>query len=303
MTTGVDVWALGVILYQLLTNRLPFRAETREATWRRILQDEPQRPGSINRRVDRDLETICLKCLDKDHQRRGSAEVLAHQLDLWLEGRPIDIRPYSAWEKAVKWSKRKPAIAALSAIIALVAVLGLAGILWQWRNATAARRTAERNEAKAKQSEVETKSALSVSDFIQAVRLIGENNSHVALAYLARSLRGNPTNDAALTRLTTLLTYHSWPLPVTGPMRHSAGVYSDSIQPRWAADCNASVGWRLTGVGCADGPTAGRADEAPRRSELKAIQSGWETDRDRFVGYDGAGVGYAETKASHFPSR
>jgi serine/threonine-protein kinase len=122
LTTGVDVYGLGVILFELLTGRVPFRAATAFETIRQVVEDNPERPSSINPRLDRNLETICLKCLEKEPGRRyDSAAALADDLDRWLEHRPITARRTPAWERVVKWVRREPLKAALLVLIAIAA--------------------------------------------------------------------------------------------------------------------------------------------------------------------------------------
>lgn len=123
LTTAVDVYSLGAIFYELLSGRPPFRAETPLATVMQLLETEPTPPRMLNPAVDRDLETICLKCLDKDPARRyGSAEALADDLERWLNGAPIQARRSSLAERAIKWARRRPAAAALIALSILASV-------------------------------------------------------------------------------------------------------------------------------------------------------------------------------------
>ncbi|MCZ7640331.1 MAG: protein kinase [Verrucomicrobia bacterium] len=139
LTTAADVYGLGAVLYELLTGQPPFAVGTSLETVHLLLEREPRRPSALNRAVDRDLETICLKCLEKDPTRRyGSAETLADDLDRWMRHEPIQARPATAVQRLGKWVRRRPALAALAgtAALALLAVSTISTVFtWRLREA------------------------------------------------------------------------------------------------------------------------------------------------------------------------
>jgi len=128
-SVGSDVYSLGVVFYQLLVGQVPFSGETQLDVIRQAVDREPPRPRSLSSEVPRDLETICLKCLEKDPAHRyPSAGEFAEDLERWLKGKAIAARPTGRIERGWKWAKRRPAAAAL-ALVSLLAVAGLFVIL------------------------------------------------------------------------------------------------------------------------------------------------------------------------------
>ncbi len=138
VTPAVDIYGLGALMYEMLTGRPPFKGATPLSTLEQVMSQEPVAPSRFQRHIPRDLETVCLKCLEKQPSRRyATAEALADDLGRFLSGRPIVARPVGVWGRAWKWARRRPIEACLTVSVLVVAVLGLSGIVWQWRNALA----------------------------------------------------------------------------------------------------------------------------------------------------------------------
>lgn len=160
-----DVYSLGAILYHCLTARPPFMAETLTQTLRMVAEQEPASPHLLNASVPRDLETICLKCLEKQPKRRyATAQEVAQELGRFLEQKPIHARPASAVGKVHRWCLRnKPLAAAGTGILALLLVVAIGSPIAVFR-INRERQQAEANQRKAQQ---ESAKSQQVAKFLQ----------------------------------------------------------------------------------------------------------------------------------------
>jgi serine/threonine-protein kinase len=150
---AVDIYALGAILYELLTGRPPFRAESAAETVLQVISQEPAPPSRLNARVPRDLETICLKCLRKEPEKRyASAGALADDLRRFGEGRPIQARPVGWGARLWRWGRRNPAAAALVATALAVVGLAVGGGFWLQRQQAERREETARQEGREAQA-------------------------------------------------------------------------------------------------------------------------------------------------------
>jgi eukaryotic-like serine/threonine-protein kinase len=191
-----DVYALGAILYEMLTGRPPFKGATALDTVLQVLHEEPVRPSGLRPKLPRDLETICLECLRKEPGRRyASAAALADDLRRFLKDEPIKARPVGPLERGWKWAHRRPLSAALAAGIIVVAVLGFAGVTWQWQEARLARDTAvqERNEKEVQR--LQARNALYSSRIAQSQLQWRVNDTPGALNSLADCVRKDDLLD------------------------------------------------------------------------------------------------------------
>ena len=158
ITSSVDIYALGVVLYECLTGRPPFRSPTPFDTLSQIREGEPVAPSRLQGNCPRDLETICLKCLQKEPiQRYVSAQALAEDLQRFLDGKPVLARPISRIRKLVRLSKRNPSIAALTTLVGLFLIGGgIAGVAYSHET--------ERNLKVALAQQVELNDALTLAE-------------------------------------------------------------------------------------------------------------------------------------------
>jgi len=218
LTTAVDVYGLGAVFYESLTGRPPFAGGTTMETVRRVLEQEPARPRALSPSVGHDLETICLKCLEKvPASRYGSAEALAEDLERWLNHEPILARRATPLERLAKWMRRNPKVAALTVLLNVVFVVGLAGIL------TMSVRLASANFEKT-QSNIRLAKDLRDFEWQKLDELATSGKRDDALATLSDSLRHNPNDRVAATRLISMMSVCNFALPAGPPMRHGAAV-------------------------------------------------------------------------------
>lgn len=188
LTVATDIYSIGAMLYEALTASPPFTASTPLETMRMVVEKEVSPPSTITSRGDRDLETICLKCLEKDPARRyATAGELADDLERWLRHEPIQARSASTMERAWKWVYRRPALAALSGSLILAMLMGILGVLWQWREAEGARRNESMQLRRAESALAN--SALSLAE--SALRDGDSASARAALETVLADLRGD----------------------------------------------------------------------------------------------------------------
>ncbi len=181
-TTASDVYSLGVILYEALIGQPPFHRDTALETLQAVMHTEATQPRTINASIPRDLETICLKCLEKEAAKRyASAHDLAEELRRFARGEPIVARPIGAMAKVWRWSRRNPALASALAGVALVFMLGFGGVLWQWRRA-------ETNAAESHRKELIARENLYAADINQIQQALAADNLRQARVLLQNQI-------------------------------------------------------------------------------------------------------------------
>jgi WD40 repeat protein len=220
-----DIYGIGALLYELLTGRPPFMAESLQDTLLQIRETDPVPPAVLNPAVPRDLSTITLKCLEKVPARRySSARALADDLRRFLNHEPISARPISLAERIWKTIRRHRIRAALIGTALLSLLCLTAGSLWFGVRVDRARAEAEAANRHLARN-------LFVREWQDAEQLVDEGKTHSALIWFARVVRQDPTNLIAATRLLGLLGEQTFSVPAGPDLVHPAAVRSADFSP------------------------------------------------------------------------
>lgn len=193
---ATDVYSLGVLLYELLTGRMPLLGIHVLDTLQRVRNEEPIPPRRLQPRVPRDLNTICLKCLQKDpRQRYASAQDLADDLQRFLDHKPIQARPATTWERGRKWIRRHPGISALTALLVLTFVLGFSLVAWQWQRAEEkaeeaikAGKLAQEREEQEKEARLQVQKLVARNALSEGVNLCENGETPRGLLWMVRAV-------------------------------------------------------------------------------------------------------------------
>ena len=207
ISPATDIHALGAVLYHLLTGRPPFHADSIPATLKQVVEADPVAPRRLNPAAPRDLETICLKCLEKvPAHRYATAHELAEELRRFLRNEPIRARPLSKPERLWRACRRHPGVTSLSVALGLTLMAGFSGVVWQWRQTVVANRQLATLAADAKTEAAEA--------------ALARDDSPRALELLAGAVRTASHEALAARRLVALLTARDFPLPAAPPLKH-----------------------------------------------------------------------------------
>jgi hypothetical protein len=243
-----DIYSLGVILYECLTSTRPLEASDHLSLLRKVAEQEPERPGKRVPGLPRDVGLICLKCLAKDPaERYPTAGALAADLGRFSAGEPVSVRAAGVVERAAKWARRKPTLAAAYTFGLLAVLLGGLGgaAVWQWRAAEFARSEAET----ARDEEQRAREQLAAVEYGRTMEVAHqewrENDILVAVALLDSTRADLRGWEVAL---------HRPPLPFRPD--HPPGArqcrHFGVVQPRWVADPHREWGQDSEGVGRAE---------------------------------------------------
>lgn len=219
VTTSVDVYGLGAILYHCLTRKPPFEGNTALEVLRKVSEGDPAKPRSIRTEINRDLETICLKCLEKDPKRRyPSARSLAEDLRHWQAGEPISARPSTGLERMVKWAKRSPWRAGMAAVVVCGVVSFMVTTFLYQRSLEKSRDIAQDFAQQTEQANIRLK-------LERADMEIASGRQREGMRYLLNVLNEDPDNHVAAERLTYEWERRNFPGPAFPAIPHKRPAY------------------------------------------------------------------------------
>jgi WD40 repeat protein len=259
VTALTDVYGLGTVLYALLTGRPPFAADTILETIEQVRGRPPVPPSRINPRVGRDLETICLRCLEKDPWRRyASADALADDLGRWLDGGPIAARPVGAAARVWMWARRNPVVTGLLGALILLAL----GTTWQWWRAEGLLLQARRDAS---------------SEAIDhALSICAQGDVGRGTLRLAEALEAAPSDASDLKRAVraNLVAWSRHEAQLTNLLRHSDLVHFVAFSP----DGRTAVTASTDGTARLWDAFSGAPRGAPLRHEGGVVQAAFSPD-------------------------